>query len=450
MNEKQKKALDCLKGIEQYAKEQKLSTRILDGIDECKKQIAEDDTKWNEVNFAVEDILKSIEQKTAPVSIYKDKDKNEISIQEIKAQITKMAERCHAENETSMGMMTERKNAVLQKAYREIQEITYIKAHSKELKDENLYLEFYKKVKSKYEKNVFQIIKEMLGDISNNYNYMLEHIKSMFQSIGGYAAGVGNKTFYHEYAEKKEGLDKKIQSESETSEVGGSEIISFGIRTKDAIKDIKKKINKKTKLLMTAPILMVLTLLLICFSVKVITLINENKAVIEKEEEKENSEVKDDAEKTNKSEESNSEIERITDDLMEVLGTVVTSEIESEMMSDTLGSSIGIKVVLGIVIVIIALYAIYIIILKLWCSHQIRKRCGEFLQTETIQFAQNNTLMPKLEEAMKTAVEEYESQYLAILNSIFIGTNYDMNNTKNEKQDQFTVLKEEWNALRYE
>lgn len=450
MNEKQKKALDCLNGMEQYAKEQKLSTRILDGIDECKKQVAADDTKWNEVNFAVEDIFKSIEQKTAPVSVYKDNDKNEISIQEIRAQIVKMAERCHAENETSMGMMAERKNAVLQKIYGEIQEISYIKAHSKELKDENIYLEFYKKVKSKYEKNVFQLIKEMLGDICNNYNYMLEHMKSMFQSIGGYAAGVSNKTFYYEYTEKKEGLDKKIQSEIESSEVGGSEIISFGIRTKETIKDIKKKVNKKIKLLMMTPIFMVLTLLLVCLSVKVITLINENKAVIEKEEEKENPEVKDDAEIKDEAEESNSEIEKITSDVMEVLGTVVTSEIKSEMISDTFGSSVGIKMILGIVVLIIVLYVIYIIVLKLWCNYQIRKRCGEFLQTETIQFAQNNTLMPKLDEAMKTAVEEYESQYLAILNSIFSGTNYDMDNTQNKKQDHFTVLKEEWNALRYE
>lgn len=447
MNEKQKKALDCLNGIEQYAKEQKLSTRILDGIDECKKQIAADDTKWNEVNLAVEDILKSIEQKTAPVSVYKDKDKNGISIQEIKAQIAKMAERCHAENETSIGMMAERKKVVLQKTYSEIQEISYIKAHPKELKDENLYLEFYKKVKGKYEKNVFQLIKEMLGDISNNYNYMLEHMKSMFQSIGGYATGVGNQTFYHEYAEKKEGLDKKIQSEIESSEAGGSEIISFGIRTKDAIKDIKKKVNKKTKLLMMVPILIILSLLLVCISVGTIVLINENKAVIE-EEEKENSEVKDGAEIKYETEESNSGIEKITHDVMKVLE--VKSKIESEMMSDTLESSRNIKAILGIVVLIIVFYAIYIMVLKLRCNHQICKKCGEFLQTETIQFEQNNTLMPKLDETMKTAVEEYESQYLAILNSIFSGTNYDMDNTQNEKQDQFTVLKEEWNALRYE
>lgn len=443
MNEKQKKALDCLNGIEQYAKEQKLSTRILDGIDECKKQIAADDTKWIEVNLAVEDILKSIEQKTAPVSIYKDKDKNEISIQEIKAQVTKMAERCHTENETSVGMMAERKNAVLQKTYSEIQEIAYIKAHLKELKDENLYLEFYRKVKSIYENNVFQLIRGMLGDISNNYNYMLEHMKSMFQSIGGYVAGVSNKTFYYEYTERKEGLDKKIQSEIESLEVGSSEILSFGIRTKEAIKDIKKKINRKTKLLMMTPILIALSVLLVCFSVKTITLINENKAAIEKEEEKENSEAESDAEAKAESEETNAEI---ANDVMEVLETVVTSRIETELVSDMEKSAITIKVIFGIVV----LYVIYILMLKLWCNHQIRKQCGAYLKTELIQFEQNNTLMPKLDEAMKTAVEEYESQYLAILNSIFSGTNYNMDNTQNEKQDQFTALKEEWSALRYE
>lgn len=441
MNEKQKKALTCLDEIEQYAKQQKLSTRILDAIDDCKKQIAADDTKWNKVNSAVEDILQSMEQKTAPASVYKDKSQNEISIQDIKTQITRMAERCHAENESSIGMLAERKNAILAKTYREIQEISYVKAHAKEIQNEDSYLEFYNRVKNQYEANAFQLIREMLGDISSNYNHMLEHMKSMFQSIGGYAAGIGNRKFYYEYTEKKEGLDKKIQSEAESLRVGGSEILSFGMRTKEAAKEIKKKITRKTNLQIWAPVLLVLALLLIGFSVKTIRSIKENKAAIEREEETVNSEAGADPEAR-----EDSEIKEIADDVMNVVETMASSKMESGMP----GALENLKTILIATALAVALYILYIAILKAGCRRQINGRCGEFLKTETIQFVQGNPLMPKLEDAMKSAAEEYESQYLVILNSIFAGTNVDFDDSKKEEQNRFAALKKEWNAIRYE
>lgn len=439
MNEKQKKALTCLDEIEQYAKQQKLSTRILDAIDDCKKQIAADDTKWNKVNSAVEDILQSMEQKTAPISVYKDKNQNEISIQDIKMQVTRMAERCHAENEASIGMLEERKNAVLAKTYREIQEISYVKAHAKEIQNEDSYLEFYNRIKNQYETNAFQLIREMLGDISNNYDHMLEHMKSMFLNIGGYVAGIGNQKFYYEYTEKKEGLDKKIQSETEISETGGGEILSFGMRTKEDIKEIKKKITRKTKLQIWAPVLLVLVLLLAGFSVKTILSINEDKTIIENEEETVSSEAGASPEVR-----EDSKIKKITDDVMNVVETMFDSKMGSGQIA---GAFENLKTILIAASLIVVLYILYIVILKLWCRHQIYRRCGEFLKTETIQFVQGNPLMPKLEDAMKSATEEYESRYLVILNSIFAGTNVNFDDSKNEEQNWFVALKKEWNAI---
>lgn len=443
MNEKQLKALEWANELEQYAKDQKLSIRILDSIDEYKKQIATDDPNWNEVNSGMEDLLKSIEHKTVPDTVQTDKNKDEVSIQAIKTRVAKMAEQCHMENESSISMMTERKNAVIKKLYGDMQEISYTKAHLSELTNEDLYLDFFQRTKREYEKNVFQMMQEMLGDISNNYNYMLEHMRSMFQSIGGYKNGLGNEKFYNEYASRKDGIDKKIQSEVESSYTGGNDIILLGQKTKDVIKNIVKKLNRKRKILIWLPLL----LLLLCFSLKAVTSQKQSQEVIE------NAEVE--VEKNDE----NSEVRTILTDMGKSLGEKALKEVSMETVGRFLSSvitflsalmiSMG-ALLLFIVLLIIVLYAAYIKILKLWCNHQIRKQCEVYLKTELIQFAQNNTLMPKLDEAMKIAVEEYESQYLAILNSIFSGTNYDMDNTQNEKQDQFTALKEEWNALRYE
>lgn len=443
MNEKQLKTLEWLNELEQYAKEQKLSIRILDNIDECKKQITTDNPNWNELNVGVEDLLKSIERKTVPDTVQKDKNKNEVSIQAIKTRVTKMAEQCHIENESSISMMAERKNAVTKKLYGDMQEISHTKAHFSELINEDLYLEFFQKTKREYEKNVFQMIQEMLGDISNNYNYMLEHMRRMFQSIGGYKNGLGNEKFYHEYASRKDGIDKKIQSEVESSYTGGSEIILFGQKSKDVIKGIVKKLNRKRKILIWMPLL----LLLLCFSLKAITSQKQSQEIIE------NAEAE--AEKNDE----NSEVRAILTDIGKNIGEKAVKEASLKAVGSFLSATISFlsalmislgALLLFIVLLIIVVYAAYIKILRLWCNHQIQKRCGAYLKTELIQFEQNNTLMPKLEETIKNCVEEYERQYLEILNHIFIDTNYGFSNEQNEEEISFTSLKEKWNILKYE
>lgn len=443
MNGKQIKALEWMNELEQYAKKQKLSIRILDNIDDCKKQITAENPNWNEVNAGVEDLLKSIERKTVPDIVQTDKNKNEVSIHAMKTRVTQMAEQCHTENEASVSMMTERKNVVIKKLYGDMQEISHTKAHLSELKNEDLYLEFFQKTKREYEKNVFQMIRETLGDISNNYNYMLEHMRSMFQNIGGYKNGLGNEKFYYEYTSRKDGIDKKIQNEVELSFTGGNDIISFGQKTNDVIKGIVKKLNRKRKMLIWLPLLF----LLLCFSFKAITSQKQSREVIES--------VEAQAEKSDENSEVRSALTDIGKSLAEkaveaippgAVGSFLTSLIT---FLGALIISLG-ALILFIVLLIIVLYAAYLKMLKLWCNHQIRKRCGEYLKTELIQFEQNNTLMLKLDEAMKTATEEYESQYLAVLNSIFSGTNYDFENSQNEEPDPFTALRNEWDALKYE
>lgn len=441
MDSKQIKALECLNELERYAKEHKLSIRIFDTIDECKKQIIAENPNWNELNFAVEDLFKSIERKIAPACV--ETDKNAISIQEVRTKVTKMAERCHVENEASLESMTERKNTVIRKLYGDMQEISHTKAHLAELKNEDLYITFFQKIKAEYERNIFQITREMIGDISNNYSHMLEHMRSMLQSISGYAAGIGNEKFYYVYEERKDGIDKKIQGEAELAEIGGKDILSFGQRTKDTIKNIVKRSNRKRKLLMWFPLL----ILLICFSFKAVTTQIQSQEIIESAEEK----VVDN--------EENTEVKDFITDVGKKIGEKAISSVTLKSLGNFLYSiasfAAALMVSLGAVLVffvllIIVLYAVYLKAIRLWCNRQICKMCAEYLKTEVIQFEQNNSLMLQVEETMQNAVAEYERQYLNILNQLFSDTNYNLNNADNKETNQFTMLKENWNALKYE
>ncbi len=439
MNEKQIKAIECLNELEQYAKEQKLPTRMIDSISECKKRITEN-SNWNEIDLEVENLFKSIETKTGLTSVQTDNNKNEVSVQQIKAQVTKMADRCHTENITSIDMIAERKNVIIKKAYEDMQEISHTKAHLDELKNEDLYLEFFQQTKREYEKNVFQMIQEMLSDISSNYNHMLEHMRSMFQSIGGFTRGIGNEKFYYEFEGKKDGIEKKINSEAESSEVGGGDIVSFGQKTKDTIKDIVKKLNRKRKLLSWVPFLV----LVILFSFKAVTSQEQSHQTIESAEtgNEDDSGVKDFIDDAGK---------KIGEKAIESVSLKALGSFFSAIFTFLIALVISLgSVLIFLILLIIVIYAAYIKILKRWCNHQICKKSGDYLKTELIQFEQSNTLMPKLEEVIQNSAEEYERQYLAILNQLFTGTDYDSAGTENKEINQFTALKEKWNALRYE
>lgn len=111
-------------------------------------------------------------------------------------------------------------------------------------------------------------------------------------------------------------------------------------------------------------------------------------------------------------------------------------------------ASLGILSI-AVVLVIVVLYRCYLKILKRWCDHQICKRCGEYLQTELSQFQQNNNFFLKLDTVMRNAVEEYERQYMEVLNSLFMDTGYADQPAQQEGAARWDTLREEWEQLKY-
>ena len=111
-------------------------------------------------------------------------------------------------------------------------------------------------------------------------------------------------------------------------------------------------------------------------------------------------------------------------------------------------ASLGVLFV-AVVLVIVVLYRCYLKILKRWCDNKICKRCGEYLQTELSQFQQNNSFFLKLDTVMKNAVEEYERQYMEVLNSLFADTGYADQPAQKEGAARWDTLRQEWEQLKY-
>lgn len=430
-DERQVRIIAWIEELEQYAKAQKLPMRILDELEECKQLASSNRADWDMVNRTIEELLESIQGKLAPAKVHQENVIEEVSVEEVKMQVKKMAQRCHTENFSSVEGMIERKNTVIRKMYGQLSEIGHVRAHLEELKNEDLYLVFFEKCRISFERDVLEMVGELLQSIRNNYGYMLDHMRSMFQSIGGYRKGMGNEKFYLEYEARRGGIDQRVLGEVQTADIGGNDLISFGQRTKDTVKGIVGKLVRKRKLLAWVPLIVLLCL----FTVTSVVRQEQSRQTLEsaEQEETEDSLLKD-----------------IVADLGKKTVESVSEGVLQSMASFLLVllASLGILSI-AVVLVIVVLYRCYLKILKRWCDHQICKRCGEYLQMELSQFQQNNNFFLKLDTVMRNAVEEYERQYMEVLNSLFMDTGYADQPAQQEGAVRWDTLREEWEQLKY-
>lgn len=428
-DERQREAAEWFDELKRYAGEKNLPMRIMDELEECRKLALSGEAEWGAVSRSVEELLESIEGKTMP-AVMQEKAGNEVSTEDIKAQLEKMARRCHAENTASVDGMGERKNAVIKKMYGQLFEISQTKAHLEELKNEDLYLHFFSLSRTTYERDTFEMIRELLQSISNNYGYMLNHMKSMFQSIGGYRKGIGSEKFYLEYEARRNGIDQKILSEAQTADIGGNDIISFGQRTKEVIKGMVKKLERKRKLLAWVPLIILLCLLMVG------SVVRQGQS----------------RQETERIEETNESDNAVIKDVAQKLGEKVIKEPEIVKsvvrFFRTLLVSLGAFLAL-VLLVIVLLYIAYLKILKQWCDHQICKKCGEYLKTELSCFEQESGLSLKLDIVMLNAVDEYERQYMEVLNQLLTGTDYEQQDQQQNEMAEWNALREQWNTLKY-
>lgn len=277
MDEKQMMALKCLDELTEYAVKHKLPMRIMDELEHCRKQVSSGIVDWNALNLNMEGLLNSMEQKTVTQNTQAaNNNGEEVSVEMVKEQVEKMAKRCQADNATSIAGMSERKNLVIKKCCEQLMEISHTRAHLDELKNEDLYIHFFQNCKIKYERDSFEMFRELLQDVGENYNHMLNQLKSIFQSISGYKNGIGSEKFYFEYEEQRTGIDQKIQGEIQTADIGGGDITSFAQTTKETVKNIVQKLVSKRKLLAWLPVLVVFCFLAIGAAGKMV--VNQNKA----------------------------------------------------------------------------------------------------------------------------------------------------------------------------
>lgn len=436
-----KELLEWLKKLMEYAKDNNLSMRIIDGIDDCLKMADMHNSDMEEIKTAIEELLESIGHKAAPSTEKKTEEETRISVEEIREQITGIAQRCQTENAESLQNIGEREKAVIQKAYCELQEITHCEAHISELKSNDKYLGFYEQIKISYEEQAMHLFKEFLNDLANNYQFMIDHIKSMFRSIGGENSGLGSRRFYEEHDIKKENIYRMLETMAQDADCGGSDIGEYGSATRKNVRKIVQKSIWKMRFFILLPILVIFMLLGSGIVKKYVQLENVPDRVTQEQESEGNSELMD-------------EVKNVVEDTVKEgvkkeiakrgIGGLI-KEIYNKIISPLLITA-G-TVLVFILLLIIVIYAVYIKLMKKMCDRQICKKCSTYLQQEWSKFRQEDPLLQKMDTVLHDLQEEYNRQYLDLLNHLFSKTEY--NTSNNSNKDRFEVLKEEWTAIKY-
>lgn len=436
MNDK-KELLEWLKKLMEYAKDNKLSMRIVDGIEDCIMMAEKNNSDMGEIKAAVEELLESISHKVAPPAEKNTGGSTGISVEEIREQIEGMAQRCQGENAESLQNIKERKQAVIQKTYFELQEITHCEAHLSELKNNDKYLRFYEQIRSSYEKQALHVFKEFLNDLANNYQFMIDRMKSMFRSIGSENSGLGSRKFYEEHDIKRENIARKLEAMAQDADCGGNDIEELGNATKKRVRRTVKKSISRMWLFILLPILVIFLFLGAGIASKHVQPENVQDEVAQ---EQENSEF----------------LDGVTDIVVSNVQEEITSAVKKKGIGEIIKEIKDVvapliaaagAVMVFIVLLIIVIYAAYIIMLKKMCGRRICKKCNIYLQQEWLRFKQEDILSQKMDSILNDLQEEYNRQYLDLLNQLFCKSEYDVSNGNNK--DQFEFLKEEWTAIKY-
>lgn len=404
-----------LNELEQYAKENNLSGRIMDGIVACREKINSDNVEMDQLRPEVEGVLNSIQKKTVPGYVNSGAAGSNIMMQDVKVQVKKMAQRCHEENEKSVQELSERRNITLKKCAEQLKEITNTEVHLEEITNGAGYIQFYEKKALDFEKEASYVLSEMFEAMNENYTHMMEHMRSLFRRLRESGVETIREKDWYEADAKRAGIGRKIQTEAESWKTGRQEIISFAQRTGKKIGKIVRTEENKRRLCGLLPILLVVFLgvgNLVCGISK----------------------TSSDAETT----QAGAVAEQSWEWLMDVAGNCL-EKADTIILAGV--SFVGIAAIM----IIVLLYRWYLKWLKRNCNRTIAKKSAEYLQTEFVVFEQSNCLRLALDESVKMAAEGYEQQNLQLLNELFAVWDSGQHTQKDMRLEELIAA---WNNIR--
>lgn len=250
--EEQRELLQWLNRMEKTAVKGHVKTRLLDAIEDCRKDL-EGELTEQEQKAKVRELEELFGQVKKQTGFEAETDGLGA---EVRQKAAEMMERCRRSNEALKKDYLNGAAAYIQEAELAMKELCNVEANYEEVTNKDRFLNIFKGIGQKFKRQMDDSQREYISAGNQNYQNVFDRLKSLFSSTG-YDKEAQQK-FYVTYYENQDVFIRNAQGYGDNLEKGESSIIEYAESLQEKIEKIVKDIKGKTTHRKWIPFLVIL------------------------------------------------------------------------------------------------------------------------------------------------------------------------------------------------
>lgn len=425
--EEQRELLQWLNRMEKTAVKGHVKTRLLDAIEDCRKDL-EGELTEQEQKAKVRELEELFGQVKKQTGFEAETDSLGA---EVRQKAAEMMERCRRSNEALKKDYLNGAAAYIQEAELAMKELCNVEANYEEVTNKDRFLNIFKGIGQKFKRQMDDSQREYISAGNQNYQNVFDRLKSLFSSTG-YDKEAQQK-FYITYYENQDVFIRNAQGYGDNLEKGESSIIEYAESLQEKIEKIVKDIKGKTTHRKWIPFLVILLIAALGTTGKVVS--DQKKAAREQaaiEQEIREQEAAREAEAAARAEERADEglegyIKDKVDQSAEIVEEAAKEATEKAVEIAMQKASYEGKKLLLAAVLTVGLPVLILLLVLYWiwakgadkrCRSQIIQETGKLEKEALEEWRQKGTLAAAVEESFRLTEAYMEKQYGDLLSKL--------------------------------
>lgn len=425
--EEQRELLQWLNRMEKTAVKGHVKTRLLDAIEDCRKDL-EGELTEQEQKAKVRELEELFGQVKKQTGFEAETDSLGA---EVRQKAAEMMERCRRSNEALKKDYLNGAAAYIQEAELAMKELCNVEANYEEVTNKDRFLNIFKGIGQKFKRQMDDSQREYISAGNQSYQNVFDRLKSLFSSTG-YDKEAQQK-FYVTYYENQDVFIRNAQGYGDNLEKGESSIIEYAESLQEKIEKIVKDIKSKTSRRKWLPLLVILLIAALGTTGKVVS--DQKKAARELaaiEQEIREQEAAREAEAAARAEERADEglegyIKDKVDQSAEIVEEAAKEATEKAVEIAMQKASYEGKKLLLAAVLTVGLPVLILLLVLYWiwakgadkrCRSQIIQETGKLEKEALEEWRQKGTLAAAVEESFRLTEAYMEKQYGDLLSKL--------------------------------
>lgn len=425
--EEQRELLQWLSRMEKTAVKGHVKTRLLDAIEDCRKDL-EGELTEQEQKAKVQELEELFGQVKKQTGFEAETDSLGA---EVRQKAAEMMERCKRSNEALKKDYLNGAAAYIQEAELAMKEMCNVEANYEEVTNKDRFLNIFKGIGQKFKRQMDDSQREYISAGNQNYQNVFDRLKSLFSSTG-YDKEAQQK-FYVTYYENQDVFIRNAQGYGDNLEKGESSITEYAESLQEKIEKIVKDIKSKTSRRKWIPLLVILLIAALGTTGKVVS--DQKKAAKELaaiEQEIREQEAAREAEAAARAEERADEglegyIKDKVDQSAEIVEEAAKEATEKAVEIAMQKASYEGKKLLLAAVLTVGLPVLILLLVLYWiwakgadkrCRRQIIQETGKLEREALEEWRQKGTLAAAVEESFRLTEAYMEKQYGDLLSKL--------------------------------